>query len=269
MHAGDFYVYVYIDPRNHEEFYFGKGQGTRKHAHISDPSKNEKTERIAAILAAGLKPIVRVIASRLTEHDALLIEKTLLWKSGRQLTNISAGHYSEYFRPQNTLHLELNGFDYERNLYYYNVGEGPHRSWDDYRQFGIISAGQGIRWRDAMLGFHEGDLFAAYLKNCGFVGIGQIIEQARPIRDIKVGGKPLLSLPLRRPRMADNVESDELCEYVAKVKWVVAVDRQEARWQRNSGLYTTTHVRASLDRQRATIAFLEREFSVNLREWIL
>jgi len=26
----DYYVYVYIDPRNHEEFYYGKGKGSRK-----------------------------------------------------------------------------------------------------------------------------------------------------------------------------------------------------------------------------------------------
>ena len=25
-----YYVYVYIDPRNFEEFYFGKGKGSRK-----------------------------------------------------------------------------------------------------------------------------------------------------------------------------------------------------------------------------------------------
>jgi len=26
----NYYVYVYIDPRNHEEFYYGKGKGSRK-----------------------------------------------------------------------------------------------------------------------------------------------------------------------------------------------------------------------------------------------
>ncbi len=26
----DYYVYVYIDPRNREEFYYGKGVGSRK-----------------------------------------------------------------------------------------------------------------------------------------------------------------------------------------------------------------------------------------------
>lgn len=89
-----YYVYVYIDPRTHEEFYFGKGRGSRKDAHLSDNSDSEKSKQIKAIQNEGLEPIVRVIARDLSEHDALLVEKTLLWKLGKQLTNISTGHYA-------------------------------------------------------------------------------------------------------------------------------------------------------------------------------
>ena len=86
----DFYVYVYIDPRNFEEFYFGKGRGSRsKSAHQFDSTDSASSRRMASIKAAGLKPMVRVIARDLSENDALLVEKTLLWKLGRQLTNIS------------------------------------------------------------------------------------------------------------------------------------------------------------------------------------
>jgi hypothetical protein len=266
--TNDYYVYVYIDPRNHEEFYFGKGRGSRKDSHLSDGADSEKARRIAAIHKTGLEPIVRVIARGLSEHDALLVEKTLLWKLGRQLTNVSSGHYSDKFRPHNTLHTLLTGFDFQCGIYYYNVGEGPHRNWDDYLQFGFISAGQGIRWRDAMLGFYEGDVVAAYLKGRGFVGIGQITSQARPIREVSVGRKPLLSHKLRCQNMADNAESNDLCEYVATVKWIKAVDRADAKWKAKAGIYTTTHVRASLDGQPGTVAFLEEAFGVNVRDYV-
>lgn len=264
----NFYVYVYIDPRNLEEFYFGKGRGSRKDAHLSDTSDSEKARRIAAIQKAELKPIIRVIARDLSEHDALLIEKTLLWKLGRQLTNVSSGHYSENFRPHNTLHLELSGFDYQCGVYYYNVGEGPHRNWDDYRNLGFISAGQGIRWRDAMLGFQKGDVVAAYLKNHGFVGIGILTDRAKPIREVTIKGKSLLSHNLRCSGMAENAESDELCEYVAPVEWAAAVEREQAKWKTKAGIYTTTHVRATLDGQPKTVSFLEKEFGVNIRELV-
>ncbi|MBE2274655.1 MAG: GIY-YIG nuclease family protein [Flavobacteriales bacterium] len=80
---GDYYVYVYIDPRNYEEFYYGKGKGNRKDAHLNDESDSEKARRIKDIQKAGLKPIIRVIVKDLTEKEAFLIEKTLIWKLGR------------------------------------------------------------------------------------------------------------------------------------------------------------------------------------------
>ena len=67
----DYYVYVYIDPRNYEEFYYGKGRGSRKNAHLSDSEDNEKTTRIAAITEAGLKPIIRVVARMLSEKEVI------------------------------------------------------------------------------------------------------------------------------------------------------------------------------------------------------
>lgn len=267
--TNDYYVYVYIDPRSYEEFYFGKGRGSRKDAHLSDGSDSEKARRIAAIHKEGLEPIVRVIARELSEHDALLVEKTLLWKLGRQLDNISSGYYSDKFRPHNSLHILLTGFDYQCGIYYYNVGEGPHRNWDDYVQFGFISAGQGVRWKDAMLGFHQGDLVAAYLKGHGFVGIGQLTSQAKPIRDVTISGKPLLSHNLRCRNMAENKNSKDLCEYVATVNWIKTTDRANAKWKAKAGIYTTQHVRASLDGQPATIAFLEEAFGVNVREYVV
>lgn len=262
----NYYVYVYIDPRSYEEFYYGKGKGSRKDAHLAEESDSEKSKRISLITQAGLKPIIRVIAKGLNEHDALLIEKTLLWKLGRQLTNISSGHYADNFRPHDKLHTELSGFDYHCGLYYYNVGDGQHRKWEDQRKYGFISGGQGRRWRDFMLSFLPGDIIAAYLKRKGFVGIARIKDRAKPVREIMIGGKPLLSCNLECTGMGENQESDENCEYVALVEWVQTVDRSTAKFRPK--LYTTPLLRASLDGQPETIKFLEEEFNVNLRELV-
>lgn len=265
----EYYVYVYIDPRNHEEFYYGKGRGSRKSDHLNDAGDSEKTKRIKEIRKAGLEPIIRVIASRLAEKDALLIETTLIWKLGKFTTNLASGHFAGKFRPHNTLHLELSGFDFQNRLYYYNVGEGPHRNWEDYVRFGFISAGQGKRWGDAMKGFNEGDVVVAYLKGSGFVGVGKITKAAEMIRKVYVNGKRFLDQPLKCTNMDDNGDSAEKSEYVALVKWIKAFTRDEAKWKRKAGLYTTTHVRASLDGQAETIAFIEKEFGVDLRKLIV
>jgi hypothetical protein len=264
----NYYVYVYIDPRNFEEFYYGKGKGSRKDYHLFDSSDSEKTRRISLIVKAGLAPIVRVIARDLSEHDALLIEKTLLWKLGRQLTNVASGHYASNFRPHDTFHIKLSGFDYQSGIYYYNVGEGAHRNWDDYVKYGFISAGQGVRWRDAMNAFQPGDVAVAYLKDRGFVGIAKALERAKPVRELAINGKPLLSYALKCSGLGENAESNELCEFVVPVEWIRSVDRAEAKWKAKSKLYTTPLIRASLDGQPETIQFLEREFDVNLRELV-
>ena len=210
----NYYVYVYIDPLNFEEFYYGKGQGSRKEAHLAVDGDSKKAKRIKEIRKAGLEPIIRVIASGLTEDEAFLIETTLIWKLGKFTTNLASGHFAGKFRPHNTLHLELSGFDYQNGLYYYNVGECPHRNWDDYVKYSFISAGQGERWRDAMLGFQKGDVIIAYLKGYGFVGVGKILQKAKMIRDVRIANDRLLDLALKCRNMDDNNNDPKKSEYV-------------------------------------------------------
>ena len=265
----DYYVYVYIDPRNFEEFYYGKGIGSRKNAHLDDDSDSAKAKRIADIKKEGLTPTIRVIARGLTESEALLVEKTLLWKLGKWTTNVATGHFSDKFRPHNTFHRELSGFDYFNGCFYYNVGEGPHRNWDDYVKYGFISAGQGPQWRDAMLGFNPGDVFAARLSGRGYVGVGQIKTRAKMIRDVRINGKPLLSLPLACGNMSDNCDDAELSEYVCLVEWLKTVPRADAKWQTGTDLYAPRgHVRSCLDGQPKTRAFIESHFGINIAELI-
>src|SRR5450432_681156 len=139
----DYYVYVYMDPRSYEEFYYGKGCGSRQDAHLADAGESRKARRIAEIRNAGCEPIIRVIARGLTEEQALLVEATLLWKLGRYTTNEMAGHYSENFRPHNTFHRNLPGLDFQNRLYYFNVGECSRRNWDECRRHNFITAGGG------------------------------------------------------------------------------------------------------------------------------
>lgn len=263
----NYYVYVYIDPRNFEEFYYGKGKGSRKDSHLFSESDTAKSKRIAAIKKEGFTPTIRVIASNLTEDEAFLIEATLLWKLGKYTDNIASGRFTSKFRPHNTMHLELSNFDFQNGIYYYNIGEGPHRNWDDYKKYGFISAGQGKRWRDAMSGFQVGDIVVAYLKNYGFVGVGQIKSKAEMIKKVMIDGKRLLELEVTCKNMSDNMNDIDKSEYVSLVKWFKVFSRDEAKWKSNSGIYTTTHVRASLDGQPKTIKFIEENFGIKIREY--
>lgn len=265
----DYYVYVYIDPRNFEEFYFGKGSGNRKNAHLSDNSDSKKTRRIAEIKKEGLEPIIRVIAANLNERDALLVEKTLLWKLGRTLTNKSSGHYANKFRPKNTLHKLLHNFDYEAGIYYFNVGEGKNqdwnRNWDDMRKYGFISAGGGLRWKKQILSLQKNDIIAAFLPDYGYVGIGRILSKATMVtKALDASGRSISSLKLIQPNMFANAHSEVKSEYTAPVHWFRSVAREEAKWVKRSGLYSSQLVRASLQKQNKTLAFLNSEFKIDI-----
>lgn len=264
----DYYVYVYIDPRNFEEFYYGKGTGSRKNAHLMDSGDSEKTKRIKAIHQEGLKPTIKVIARNLTEREAFLIEKTLIWKLGKNLTNQSSGHFADKFRPHDTFHKDLSGFDFKNGLYYVNVGEGEHRCWQDCKEFGFLSAGQDKKWSDPIKTLEIGDIVVAYLKKHGYVGIGRVIEKAVKPYDFKVEGKLLKGLNLKNSNIFENADNDN-SEYIVKIYWIKSFDSNQAKWKSKAGLFTIQLVKASLQDQPSTILFLEEEFDVKFSDLLL
>lgn len=262
------YVYVYIDPRNFEEFYYGQGKGSRKDAHIYMEGDSEKIKRIKAIQKEGLQPIIKVIAKGLTPQEALLVEKTLIWKLGKNLLNDSPGHFAEKFRPDDTFHLDLAGFDFKNGLYYVNVGEGKHRCWDDCSTFGFLSAGQDKKWSDPIRSLMPGDIVVAYLKNKGYVGIGRVTQKAlRPI-EFLVNGLVLKPSDLKVPNIFENSDNEK-SEYLVAVDWIEKVPATDAKWKSKSGLFTTQLIKASLQNQKVTRDFLEKEFGVDLRDLLL
>ncbi|HLF64456.1 MAG TPA: GIY-YIG nuclease family protein [Saprospiraceae bacterium] len=264
----EYYVYVYIDPRNFEEFYYGKGKGSRKNAHLSQDNDTEKVKRINAIRKEGLEPIIKVIAKGLTEHEAFLIEKTLIWKLGKSLLNISSGKFADKFRKHDTFHLDLAGFDFKNGLYYVNVGQGPHRCWDDCKRFGFLSAGQGPQFSDPIRTLEPGDIVVAYLKRYGYVGIGRVLQKGVKVADFKYQGRSLKHCDLEVPNIFQNSDNDK-SEYLVKIDWIKTVDNEQAKWQKNKQLFTTQLVKASLQRQRETREFLEMEFEIDFRELLL
>jgi hypothetical protein len=258
-----YYVYVYIDPRNFEEFYYGKGKGSRKAVHLEDKGDSEKANRIKSIRKAGLSPIIKVVAKDLSEHEAFLIEKTLIWKLGRTLTNKSSGHFAEKFRPQDTMHRDLAGFDFNNGIYYVNIGEGKHRCWEDCKKYGFLSAGQGRKWSDPIRSLEQGDIVVAYLKKHGFVGIGVVKEKAVRLEKFKYRGKSLRDLPLRMKNIFQNHNNDNT-EYLVRITWLRSVEREDAKWIPKAGLFATQRVKASLQLQQKTIDFLEVKFDIDI-----
>jgi len=92
------YVYVYIDPRNSEPFYIGKGKGSRLFSHLNELIQSKKVRRIQEIRDEGFEPEVKVVRFGLTNSQATLVEAALIDFYGLgKLTNIKSGYHKGTF----------------------------------------------------------------------------------------------------------------------------------------------------------------------------
>jgi len=92
------YVYVYVDPRNNESFYVGRGKGNRSFAHLDDQSKMEKVARIAEIRKSGNEPKIDILRYGTTSEGASLVEAAAIELVGvSKLTNAVRGNHKGTF----------------------------------------------------------------------------------------------------------------------------------------------------------------------------
>jgi len=262
----NYYVYVYFDPRNNEMLYVGKGKGKRKYAHLPNKAGKATERLIYEIKRAGLEPLIRVVATNLTEEQAFLVEKALIWRTGESLANVSGGHFADNFRPPNTLHLSLPGFDTVHGIFFVNVGAhfGPHRLWKDCYQYDFLAAGYGRESSSQLDRLSVGDIAAAYVSKKGYVGIGQVVAPSVPAADFRFKGRPLSRCLLNGPKLLHDKEDADKCEYLVAVKWIKKVSQEEAHWR--SGLYAARQIVASLAQQPKTQRFLELQFGVDFKK---
>ena len=272
----NWYVYAYYDPRNLKMFYVGKGIGKRKFARLDDMSDSKKTRIIDKIRSEGIEPIIKVLAKDLTDDQAKLVEKTLIWSNYENLSNDSTGFYKDNFRPNNTLHKEIKGFDFQTGIYYVNIGEGDSRDWNDCSTYGFLCAGGDPKWRDPLKRLMKDDIVIAYLKGKGYVGIGIVTSEIQKAIDFKTKEKKLIDfkIDLEQPNIFDNSDDIDLAQYVVGVNWLKIKSKDEAVWrsvkksEKDKQLFTTQLVVASLLNQPYTLEFLQEKFGIKFNELI-
>lgn len=93
------YVYLYIDPRNGEIFYVGKGKGDRCFSHLVEDSEKEKVKRIREIRSDGLQPRIEIVIHGIEDDETVKrIEASIIdCFNIDNLTNIQRGYHSKEF----------------------------------------------------------------------------------------------------------------------------------------------------------------------------
>jgi hypothetical protein len=133
-----------------------------------------------------------------------------------------------------------------RDIYFLNVPERGGRDWDEFRRLGYVSSVGCARTLDALSELTAGDRIAAYLRRCGYVGIGIVLGAA-----------------CATPRADSNRLADE---YRLPVRWLRAVERQHARWLPRRGLYASPQVMAPMAHRIETLHFLQAAFDLALTD---
>jgi hypothetical protein len=139
--------------------------------------------------------------------------------------------------------------------FYYSAGEGDRRRWADMVLHGFISTGGG-RWYSRTLRVLEpGHRVWAHIPKVGYAGVAIVTAPVVPVSETE-----LLGLDLEAPAMDRDIDDPDRCEYVVRVRWLVASAREEAFWI--PGLYANENSVTRL-RDSWTLERLREAFHVN------
>ena len=127
--------------------------------------------------------------------------------------------------------------------FYVSLGEGDHRNWEDCRKYGFISGGQGKWYSQTLKLLFPGARVFVNIPRTGYVGVGTVKDPAVCVKDFVVihDGRqiPILNVPLIAPKMSENADDANLCEYLVRVEWIKQVPKTEAFWEK--GLFALQH----------------------------
>lgn len=136
-----------------------------------------------------------------------------------------------------------------------------HNRWDVCRKYGLVTAGGApFHWKP-LKNLQPGHRIFAYVGGAGYVGIGEVVEEIRPFREVTVGLGDLLidqpDIPDWQRELALK-EDPDITEYAVGVKWEASVGVEKA--VKEKGLFAL-QVTCRLKDER-TIDVVSKAFNV-------
>jgi len=152
---------------------------------------------------------------------------------------------------------------WDGNSFYVNVGEGPHRTWEDCRKYGFISAGGGQFYSQTLKQLLPGARIYVMLPKTGYVGVGTVKEPTVSVKDftVLVDGKetPILEAPLKAPQLPEHAQDPDKYEFFVRVEWVKTQPIAQAYWEK--GMFANQNTVCRL-RNRFTLERFQKHFGV-------
>jgi hypothetical protein len=177
------------------------------------------TERIIGYLNARDIPI-NVLFFQVFQHgEDLLLSRAWMIDPGETQANVA------------TAPRRSGGEKEPWNSEFY-VSYGSQRSWEDARKYGFISAGGGRWYSQTLRMLSPGDRVWVNIPKTGFVGVGRVKEEVRPMRDFVVdteaGPRAALDVLADGERYRSRDSDPEQAEYVVRVEWLDTVPESKA-----------------------------------------
>ncbi|WAM24303.1 endonuclease NucS domain-containing protein [Myxococcus sp. NMCA1] len=116
--------------------------------------------------------------------------------------------------------------------FYVSFGDATSRSWDDARQYGYVSGGGGSWYSQTLKLLSPGDRVWVKVPKKGYVGVGRVVEPARPASEFNVptaqGLQPALEVLRHGEKYRATANDPEKAEYFVRVKWLDTVSEAHA-----------------------------------------
>ncbi len=213
---------------------------------------DDSSERIVTYLQGFGVPINAVFFTYLEDEGRRYLARSWLTKQSRAEVAVPTRSTAKK--------AEWNGLDW-----FVTFGDGDHRSWEDAREHGFISAGGGEWYSRTLRALPTGARIFVHIPKHGYVAVGETLGPAEPFHQatVYVDGEwiPLRERPLRTSYThgedSETVEDDT--EYIVPVRWLVARPKSEAYWTK--GMFANQNSAGKL-RQQFTLTRLTAEFDL-------
>jgi len=210
------------------------------------------------IVASELDPASRRIVEYLSEEHGVAINTAffnVFEAEGLQwlTTDMLLDQEEVEERSERKVRAPWSGY------YFVNAGIGEHRSWEDMKRYGFVSAGGGEFYSKRLRQLAIGDEIFLYDKGNGYIGYAEVTSEVHLASEFVTPTGPLFEQPLAEPRMKRDGVPAEMAEYVVGVEWKMTVEPAKAK--RFKGAFANQNIVCKL-RDEATVDFLIKEFHV-------
>lgn len=133
-----------------------------------------------------------------------------------------------------------------------------HRNWQHCRRLGYLAAGGGPKYSGPLRKLKPGAQVAAYQKGRGYVGYGEVIQEAAPVHELRLANGRTIEEELGIVGRNEALPLEKW-EYAVGIRWSKTVPLDQA--QKFVGAFANQNIVCQL-RDEQTVKFLRQAFDI-------